>query len=111
MTTLARLPEMEDAGARVMASAWIDYHAALWCGDPAASAFAEWLAGYWEPILARPAGQPVARCPLPNGKGKIEWFEHDGWVSGHLPGQQSGYLLPRAIVLVHPWAVLEAPAA
>lgn len=112
MTTApTRLPGQEITGARVMAGAWTEYRAALWRGEPAASAFAEWLAGYWEPLLNRPAGDPDARSPLASRPGSIEWFERDGWVSGHVPGQRGGYLLPRAIVLHHPWATLEAPAA
>jgi hypothetical protein len=104
-------PGAETAGARVMAEAWADYYTALWRGDPAASAFAEWLAGFWEPSLQRPAGAADARSPYITGGGAIDWFEREGWVSGHVPGQSGGYLLPRAIVLDYPWVTLEEPAA
>ena len=87
MTTyVAPFPRSETAGARLMASAWSAYYAALWRGDPAASGFAEWLAGFWEPSLERPDGTPAARSALAaDGRG-IEWFERDGWVYGVVPG-------------------------
>jgi hypothetical protein len=109
-TAQRRMPASASAGARVMAAAWVTYSNALWRGDPTASAFAEWLAGFWEPSLARPAGRPDARSAYATG-GAIEWFEREGWVSGHVPGQQGGYLLPRAVVLDYPWTPLVAPAA
>lgn len=99
------------AGARIMAESWLAYTVALWSGDPAASAFAEWLAAYWQPALKSPEGQPDALSPcLTLGK-EIAWFERDGWVSGHIPGQAGGYLLPRAVVLAYPWIELDASAA
>jgi hypothetical protein len=104
-------PRSETAGARLMASAWSAYHAALWRGDPAASYFAEWLAGFWEPSLERPGGTPDARSVLAaNGRG-IEWFERDGWVYGVVPGFDGGYLLPRVALVGQPWARVVAPAA
>ena len=71
------------------------YHAALWRGDPAASDFAEWLAGFWEPDLERPDGNPDARSALAaDGRG-IEWFERDGWVYGVVP--ESRRRIPAAL--------------
>ncbi len=79
---LTPFPRSETAGARLMASIWSAYYAALWRGDLAASSFAEWLAGFWEPRLERPDGTPDARSALAaDGRG-IEWFERDGWVYG-----------------------------
>ena len=104
-----RMPASASA-AWVMAAAWATYYNAILRGDPAASAFAEWLAEYWEPSLERPAGRPDATSPQSAGS-PIAWFERDGWVSGHVPGQRGGYLLPRAIVLDYPWNSLLAPAA
>lgn len=112
MTTVPTpFPRSETATARLMASAWAEYSAALWQGDPAASGFAEWLATFWEPSLERPAGAPAARNPhAAEGRG-IDWFERDGWVSGHVPGVRGGYLLPRTAILTHPWLMPLAPAA
>jgi hypothetical protein len=94
-----------------MASAWAANCVALWRGDPAASDFAEWLAGFWEPSLERPDGTPAARSALAaRGRG-IEWFERDGWVYGFIPGRKSGYLLPRVAILEHLWLRFMAPAA
>jgi hypothetical protein len=107
---LKERPASEIAGAHVMARAWLAFCHALWRGSPAASAFAEWLAGFWEPALERPAGRPDATSPHLTGH-PIAWFERDGWVSGHLPGQRGGYLLPREIVFDYPWRSLAAPAA
>jgi hypothetical protein len=101
----------ETVGARLMASAWSGYYAALWRGDPAASAFAEWLAGFWESSLERPAGVPDAFSPHAAGGLGIEWFERGRWISGYIPGHAGGYLLPRAAVLDHPWMTAVAPAA
>lgn len=106
-----RMPGAELAGARIMAEAWADYYVALWHGDPAASAFAEWLAGYWEPTLHRPEGSPAARSPFAGGEGAVDWYERDGWITGHIPGQSGGYLLPRTIILEYPWVTLIATAA
>jgi hypothetical protein len=106
-----RFPGAETAGARVMADAWAGYYTALWCGDPSASAFAEWLAGFWEPSLERPAGGPDAQSPYAASGGSVDWFERDGWVSGYVPGQQGGYLLPRATILDYPWVTLAERAA
>lgn len=104
-------PRADAAGARLMATAWAEYAAALWQGDHAASGFAEWLATFWEPSLERPAGSPDARNPYAaEGRG-IDWFERDGWVSGHVPGLRGGYLLPRSAILHHPWLAPMAPAA
>jgi hypothetical protein len=104
-------PRSDTAGARLMASAWADYFLALWQGDPAASGFAEWLATFWESSLLRPPGAPDARNPhAADGRG-IDWFERDGWVSGHIPGISGGYLLPRTAILYHPWLAPVAPAA
>ena len=105
------LPRTDTAGARLMASAWADYFLALWQGDPAASGFAEWLATFWEPSLVRPVGVPDARNPFAaDGRG-IDWFEREGWISGHVPGVAGGYLLPRTAILNHPWLTAVAPAA
>jgi hypothetical protein len=101
----------ETAGARVMSDAWTQYSIALWRGDPAASAFAEWLAGFWEPSLDRPARRADAQSRSLLAGGTIDWFEQDGWVSGHIPGQAGGYLLPRAVILHYSWILLEEPAA
>ncbi|MBW3633185.1 MAG: hypothetical protein KY456_09155 [Chloroflexi bacterium] len=98
-------------GARLMASAWAAYYAALWRGDPAASDFAEWLAQFWEPTLDGPAGAPDARNALAAGGRGIEWFERDECVFGVIPGSQGGYLVPRAMILEHPWMTIVAPAA
>jgi hypothetical protein len=101
----------EAAAARLMASAWSAYHAALWRGDPAASDFAEWLARFWKPSLERPVGNPVAQSALAaNGRG-IEWFERDDWVYGVVPGSDGGYLLPSMAILGQPWARVIASAA
>jgi hypothetical protein len=99
---LTRFPLMETAGARLMVSACAGYSAALWRGDDAASAFAEWLAGFWEPSLTRPPGPPDARSII-SGDRDIDWFERDGWVSGHVAGVSGGYLVPRAAIDYHPW--------
>lgn len=112
MTTIpTRISGTDTAGARVMSDAWTQYSIALWRGNPAASAFAEWLADFWEPSLDRPAGRADAHSQYPLAGGTIDWFERDGWVSGHIPGQAGGYLLPRAVILQYPWVVLEEPAA
>ena len=109
--TLTPFPRSETAGARLMASAWSAYYAALWRGDPAVSVFAEWLAGFWEPSLESPDGTPDARSALDAGGRGIEWFERDGWVFGVIPGRSGGYLLPRVAILkqLRPGAM--APAA
>lgn len=112
MTTLpTRFPGVETAGARVMASAWTEYLTALWQGDPSASAFAEWLASFWEPLLNRPDGVPDARSRFAIAGGVVDWFERDGWISGHIAGESGGYLLPRATILTHPWVGLVKLAA
>jgi hypothetical protein len=104
-------PRSEIAGARLMASAWSAYYAALWRGDPAASDFAEWLAGFWQPGLGRPDGTPDARSALAANGHDLEWFERDGWVYGVVPGFDGGYLLPSMAILTQPWARVVAPAA
>ena len=112
MTTIPTpMVRPDTAGARVMASAWAGHFLALWRGDPAASAFAEWLAGFWEPSLVRPDAAPDAHSPFAADWRGIDWFERDGWVSGHIPGRQGGYLLPRMAIFEHPWATVLAPAA
>ena len=58
-------PRSETAGARLIARAWSAYHEALWRGDPAASEFAEWLAGFWEPALGAQAETPRRAARLP----------------------------------------------
>ncbi|MBA2596906.1 MAG: hypothetical protein M3Q50_08660 [Chloroflexota bacterium] len=110
-TVLTPFRRSETAGAWLMASAWAGYHAALWQGDPAASGFAEWLAEFWEPSLARPAGTPDARNPRAAGGRGIDWFEREGWVSGHIPGLDGGYLVARTLILDHPWMAGVAMAA
>jgi hypothetical protein len=108
---LTPFPRSETAVAWLMASIWSAYYAALWHGDPAASQFAEWLAGFWEPSLERPDGTPDARSALAaDGRG-IEWFERDGWIYGVVPGFDGGYLLPCMAILTQPWARVVAPAA
>jgi hypothetical protein len=87
---LTPFPRSETADARLMASAWSAYYAALLRGDPAASGFAEWLAGFWEPSLERPHGAPDARSALAAGGRGIEWFERDGWVCGFVPEHSGG---------------------
>ena len=108
---LTPFPRSETAGARLMASIWSAYYAALWHGEPSASSFAEWLADFWEPSLERPDGTPDARSALAAGGRGIEWFERDGWVYGVVPGQTGGYLLPRVAILEHLWPGVIAPAA
>lgn len=110
-TVLTPFPRSETAGARMMAGAWSGYLAALVRGDAAASAFAEWLAGFWEPALERPAGSPDARSAFAAGGRGIDWFERNGWVSGHVPGLAGGYLVPRLAIFDHPWMTALAPAA
>ena len=110
-TVVTQFPRSEPAAARLLAWAWAAYYAALLHGDPAASSFAEWLAGFWEPALDRPDGAPDARSALAaDGRG-IEWFQREDWVFGVIPGSRGGYLLPRIAVLNHPWVTVLAPAA
>ena len=104
-------PRSENAVARLMASAWSAYYAAIWRGDPTASDFAEWLAGFWEPSLERPDGTPATRMALAAGGRGIDWFERDGWVYGFIPDHSGGYLLPRVAILEHLWMRFMAPAA
>src|SRR5215207_4204100 len=112
MTTIVtQFPRSETASARLIASAWSSYFAGLWRGDPAASGFAEWLAGYWEPSLERPGGAPDAGSALAAGGRGIEWFERDGWVYGVVPGSAGGYRLPRMTILGQPWVRAIATAA
>ncbi|MCC2629699.1 MAG: hypothetical protein K0S14_3349 [Thermomicrobiales bacterium] len=108
---LTPFPRYEITGARLMASAWAAYYAALWRGDPAASGFAEWLAGFWESSLARPDGTPDAQSALAASGRGIDWFERDDWVYGLIPGFSGGYLLPRVAILEHLWPRSVAPAA
>ena len=110
-STPTRFPGVDSAGARIMANAWTDAFVALWRGEASASIFAEWLATYRDPTLDLPTGEPDATCPYGMGDGGMTWFERDGWVSGHVPGQPGGYLLPRETVLEHPWVSLIAAAA
>lgn len=110
-TVVTPFPLPQTTGARLMASAWAAYYAALWRGDPVASGFAEWLAQFWVPELDRPDGAPDARSALAaDGRG-IEWFERDEWVFGVVPGSRGGYLVPRVVILEHPWMTVVAPAA
>jgi hypothetical protein len=104
-------PRSEAASARLIASAWSAYYAALGRGDPAASGFAEWLAGFWESSLERPLGTPDAQSALAADGRSIEWFERDGWVYGVVPGSDGGYLLPCMAILGQQWARVIAPAA
>jgi hypothetical protein len=94
-----------------MAKAWAGFYVALATGDSAASAFAEWLAGFWEPSLERPEGRADARNPLAASGLSIDWFQRDGWVIGHIPGRPGGYLVPCAAVLDRGWSAALAPAA
>jgi hypothetical protein len=104
-------PRSETRGARLIARAWSAYYTALWRGDPAASEFAEWLAGFWEPSLGRPGGTPDAHSALATDGRDIEWFEQDGWVYGVVTGTDGGYLLQYMAILEQPWARVIAPAA
>ena len=108
---LTPLPWSEASCARLMATAWSACYGALWRGDPAASGFAEWLAGFWESSLECPDGTPDALSALAAGGRGIEWYERDGWVIGIVPGHSGGYLLPRATILEHFWPRVLAPAA
>jgi hypothetical protein len=108
---LTPFPRFETSSARLMAGAWSAFNTALWRGDPAVAAFAEWLAGFWEPSLERPDGAPEVRSALAAGGRHVEWFERDGWVYGVVPGQSGGYLLPRVAILEHLWPRVIAPAA
>ena len=105
-----RMVSGETSAARLMANAWSACHEALWQGDPAASAFAEWLAEFWDPELERPSGLADARGAYRVG-GEIAWFDRDGWVSGHIAGQRGGYLVPREEVLELAWSSLIESAA
>ena len=107
---LTPFPRSETAGARLMASIWSAYYAALWRGDLAASGFAEWLAGFWEPSWSARTEPPMRGALAADGRG-IEWFERDGWVFGMIPGHSGGYLLPRVAILEHLWPKVIAPAA
>ena len=103
MTRLpTRWPTATSAGARVMAKAWSDYLSALGRGDSSASAFAEWMASHWEPRLDRPAGLPDARGRLALGGGSVDWYERDGWITGHLTGHEGGYLLSLTALAARP---------
>ncbi len=108
-SVLTPFPQSE--AARLMASVWSENFAALWRGDPAASIFAEWLAGFWEPSVQRPEGTPDARCAVAAGGRGIEWFERDGWIYGVVTGSSGGYLLPRVAILEHLRLRVVAPAA
>jgi hypothetical protein len=94
-----------------MASAWSACFGALWRGDPAASGFAEWLAGFWEPSLECPDGTPDALSALAASGRGIEWYERDGWVIGIVPGHSGGYRLPRTTILERLWPRILASAA
>ena len=41
----------------------------------------------------------------------VAWYERDGWVTGHVPGQHGGYLVPRTTILEYPWVTLVDSAA
>jgi len=85
-----------------MAGAWTHYLAALGHGDASASAFAEWIAGHWEPLLDRPTGLPDARSRLALAGGSVDWYERDGWITGHIAGQEGGYLLSLTALAARP---------
>jgi hypothetical protein len=108
---LTPLRSTEASCAQLVASAWSAFYGALLRGEPAASGFAEWLAGFWEPSLECPDGTPDALSALAAGGRGIEWYERDGWVIGIVPGHSGGYLLPRATILEHFWPRVLAPAA
>lgn len=112
MTRLpTRWPGATRSGARVMASAWTNYLAALGHGDASASAFAEWMAGHWEPLLDRPSGLPDARSRLALAGGSVDWYERDGWVTGHISGHEGGYLLSLTALSARPEIGLSQRAA
>ena len=103
MTRLpTRWPTVTSAGARLMAKVWSDYVSALGRGESSASAFAEWMASHWEPRLDRPAGLPDARGRLALAGGSVDWYERDGWISGHIAGQVGGYVLSLTALAARP---------
>lgn len=85
-----------------MAKAWANYIAALSHGHASASAFAEWLAGHWEARLDRPSGLPDARSRLALAGGSVDWYERDGWITGHIAGHEGGYLLSLTALSTRP---------
>lgn len=105
-----RFPGADTAGARIMAQAWTEAYVALWRGEPAAAAFAEWLAAFWVEHLPNPDGSADAASLYAMVEGEIEWYDRDGFVTGHLPGQRGGYRLPRELVMTYPWVALAAAA-
>jgi len=105
-----RFPGGDTAGARIMAQAWSEAYVALWRGEAAAASFAEWLAGFWVENLPEPDGGAHATSLYVMVEGEIEWYDRDGFVTGHLPGQVGGYRLPRELVMTYPWVALESAA-
>lgn len=106
----ARFPGSDAAGARIMAQAWTEAYVALWRGEAAAAVFAEWLARYWVEDLLRPQDRADATSVYAMVDGEIEWYDRDGFVSGHLPAQSGGYRVPRDLVMTYPWVALESAA-
>jgi hypothetical protein len=105
-----RFPGTDTAAARIMAQAWTEAYVALWRGEAAAASFAEWLAGFWVDHLPHPAGSPDATSLYAMVEGEIEWYDRDGFVTGHVPNQSGGYRLPREVVMTYPWVALESAA-
>lgn len=98
-----RFPGGDTAGARIMAQAWTEAYVALWRGDASAASFAEWLAGFWVEHLPQPDDAADATSLYAMVEGEIAWYDRDGIVTGHLPGQTGGYRLPRELVMTYPW--------
>jgi len=111
MTTRpTQFPGGDTTGARIMAQAWTEAYVALWRGEEAAASFAEWLAGFWVEDLPLPDGSADAASLYAMVNGEIEWYDRDGFVTGHLPGSAGGYRLPREVVMTYPWVALESAA-
>ena len=105
-----RFPGGDTAGARIMAQALTEAYVALWRGEATAASFAEWLAGFWVEQLPQPEGSADATSLYAMVDGEIEWYDRDGFVTGHLPGQSGGYRLPRELVMTYPWIALDTAA-
>jgi hypothetical protein len=105
-----RFPGGDTAGARIMAQAWTEAYVALWRGEETAGTFAEWLAEFWVEQLPQPEDSADASSLYAMVEGEIEWYDRDGFVTGHLPGQAGGYRLPRELVMSYPWVALESAA-
>ncbi len=111
MTTQpTRFPGSDAAGARIMAQSWTEAYVALWRGEAAAASFAEWLAGFWVEQLPPPEDSADAASLYAAVDGEIAWYDRDGFVTGHLPGQAGGYRVPRELVMTYPWVALETAA-